>query len=91
MFFRKKDKSGQAQLRKSAGKIDKLVTGVIIGGAIGSVLGATLSDKDRREKIREKGKEFIGQQSQNIREQIKEQRENRNSITNKFLGFFRKK
>lgn len=48
--------------KKSAGHLDKIVMGVILGGAIGSVLGLTLAPrkgKETREIIKEKGKELL--------------------------------
>jgi len=44
------------------GKIDKLIMGVILGGAIGSVLGLTLAPrkgKETREIIKKKGQQFV--------------------------------
>lgn len=46
--------------KKSGGKLDRLIMGVILGGAIGSVLGLTLAPrkgKETRELIKQKGKE----------------------------------
>ena len=42
---------------KKSSKLDKLLLGVVIGGAVGSVVGATLSNKDNRRKIMEKAQE----------------------------------
>lgn len=39
---------------KKEGRVSKLLLGVIVGGAVGSVLGVTLADEKRREKIKEK-------------------------------------
>ncbi|MEI7511810.1 MAG: YtxH domain-containing protein [Candidatus Peregrinibacteria bacterium] len=51
---------------KKEGKFSRLFLGLIVGGAVGSVLGATLSDeknrkfmKDKSLEAYEKGKEFI--------------------------------
>lgn len=55
MFFRKK--KPEEGKKAESGSLDKLITGVIIGGAIGSVIGATLSDKEKRDKFKEAGKE----------------------------------
>lgn len=79
MFFGRKSKT-EHELKEGAKKLDKLITGVIIGGAIGSVLGATLSDKDKRERIKEKGAQFI-----------ENQKNNKKSIFNKAVSFFRRK
>lgn len=43
MFFKK----GKEEVDKSVGKIDKLVTGLIIGWAIGSLFGLSKSKKSR--------------------------------------------
>ena len=48
--------------KKKDGNLDKIVMGVILGGAIGSVLGLTLAPrkgKETREIIKEKSKELI--------------------------------
>lgn len=48
--------------KKIGGKIDRLVMGIILGGAIGSVLGLTLAPrkgKETREIIKKKGQEFV--------------------------------
>lgn len=45
-------------------KMDKLVVGAIIGGAIGSVLGLTLAPKEgkkTRQEVAERSKKFIGE------------------------------
>ncbi len=89
MFFRRKKKS-DISLKKGAKKFDKLMTGVIIGGAVGSVLGATLSDKNKREKISEKGREFVKNQAENLKECIQKQEQNKKSIFSKIINIFRK-
>lgn len=43
--------------KKKEGKTGKLLTGIIIGGAVGSVLGITLSDKDNRDFVKKKSRE----------------------------------
>lgn len=48
--------------KKLGSKINHLVMGIILGGAIGSVLGLTLAPrkgKETREIIKKKGEEFI--------------------------------
>ena len=48
--------------KKIGSQIDKLVMGVILGGAIGSVLGLTLAPrkgKETREILKKKSEEFI--------------------------------
>ena len=89
MFFRRK-KNSDATLKKGAKTFDKIVTGVIIGGAVGSVLGATLSDKEKRENIKERSKEFVANQRENIKERFQEQRGNKKSMLNKVINIFRK-
>lgn len=37
---------------KKEGRFSKLILGLVVGGAVGSVVGVTLSDKENREKIR---------------------------------------
>lgn len=47
--------------KKTGSKLDKLIMGVILGGAIGSVLGLTLAPrkgKETREIIKQKGQEY---------------------------------
>lgn len=47
---------------KLGGKINHLVMGIILGGAIGSVLGLTLAPrkgKETRDLLKKKGEEFI--------------------------------
>lgn len=53
---------------KKEGRISKLLLGVVVGGAVGSVLGVTLSDKERRNKIKntsvkafDSGKKFFSE------------------------------
>lgn len=48
--------------KKIGHKIDRLVMGIILGGAIGSVLGLTLAPrkgKETREILKQKGQQFI--------------------------------
>ena len=91
MFFKKKkNKEIDLDLKRNAKKLDKLFTGVIIGGAIGSVVGATLSDKEKRETLKEKGKEFIEHQKENIKEHIEESKNNEKSFIGKIVRKFKK-
>ncbi len=48
--------------KKEGSKLDRLIMGVILGGAIGSVLGLTLAPrkgKETREMIKQKGQELV--------------------------------
>ena len=48
--------------KKLGHKVDRLIMGIILGGAIGSVLGLTLAPrkgKETREIIKQKGGEFL--------------------------------
>lgn len=40
--------------KKKKRKRSKLITGLVIGSAVGSVLGITLSDKDNRDYVKKK-------------------------------------
>ena len=65
-WFRKKPK----EEKKS--KIDKLVMGMIVGGAIGSVVGMSIAPnkgKDTREYLNKKGKEIL-QKGQEMSDKI---------------------
>lgn len=58
--FGKKKKQEQQQKKKS--KLDKLIMGAIVGGAVGSVIGMSIAPqkgKETREIITRKGKELI--------------------------------
>ncbi len=59
--------------KKREGKASKLLTGVIIGGAIGSVLGVTLSDKENRDLVKKKTLETWEKSRILLGETIKEQ------------------
>lgn len=64
--FGKKKKLGKEKKKRS--KIDKLIMGAIVGGAVGSVIGMSIAPKkgsETREIIAQKGKELIkkGQES----------------------------
>ncbi|MEK7528802.1 MAG: YtxH domain-containing protein [Patescibacteria group bacterium] len=68
--------SDNEEKKEKSSTVDRLVMGVIIGGAIGSVVGmafAPLKGKDTRKIIHEKGKEYIDkgrEVSSKIREQL---------------------
>lgn len=69
--------------KKSEGKISKLLLGVIVGGAVGSVLGVTLSDKERRNKISSASREAFGKTKTFVRGKISTQ-----NTRNKKTGFW---
>lgn len=59
-------------------KLDSLIMGVILGGAIGSVLGLTLAPrkgKETREIIKKKGEELIEKGKEVSQDFIKDHRE----------------
>lgn len=60
----------QKKTKKKESKISKLLLGVIVGGAVGSVLGVTLSDKKRREKISNVSRKAFGETKKFVRSQI---------------------
>ncbi|MBD3270343.1 YtxH domain-containing protein [Candidatus Peregrinibacteria bacterium] len=62
MFFKKK-KQKKEKLKKKLGTVDKLVTGMIVGAAVGSVLGvgfAPKKGKDTRKDIADGAKKVYG-------------------------------
>lgn len=85
--------------KKTAGTINKLLIGMVIGGAIGSVVGATMTNKtgkENREILKqkskealEKGKEFL----ETHRDEIQEFKENKKQTVWHVLNklFVRKK
>lgn len=85
--------------KQSGGNLDKIVMGVILGGAIGSVLGLTLAPrkgKDTRKIIKEKGgemltkgKEVIGDAAQKIIRDHKETLDSAKYQMKKGKGFLR--
>ncbi|HPO05691.1 MAG TPA: hypothetical protein PLQ36_01130 [Candidatus Gracilibacteria bacterium] len=64
---------------KKSSKLDKLLLGVVIGGAVGSVVGATLSNKDNRRKVMEKAQET----SNAVKKIIDNQNKNQKSFWNR--------
>jgi gas vesicle protein len=59
--FGKKKKKDQPEKKKHS-KLDKLIMGAIVGGAVGSVIGMSIAPqkgKETREMIAQKGKELI--------------------------------
>ncbi|MBI5413227.1 YtxH domain-containing protein [Candidatus Peregrinibacteria bacterium] len=85
--------------KQSGGHLDKIVMGVILGGAIGSVLGLTLAPrkgKETRKMIKEKGgeilnkgKEVVGDAAQKIIRDHKETFESTKYQMKKGKGFLR--
>jgi len=58
MFGSKKDDTADnSPKKKKEGKLSKILLGVVIGGAVGSVLGVTLSDEKNRDYIKRKSRE----------------------------------
>ncbi|MBA4336602.1 hypothetical protein C0416_02390 [bacterium] len=61
MFNKKEPEASQKKKRK--GVLERVVMGVIVGGAIGSVVGLTVAPKkgkETRDYLKEKGKEVYG-------------------------------
>jgi len=64
--------------KKTVKKVNKLLIGMVIGGAVGSVVGATMTNKtgkENREILKkkskaafEKGKEFLEENKEEIKE-----------------------
>ena len=62
MFGRKKKDKGtndkeNGKKKKKEGKTSRILMGFVIGSAIGSVLGVTLSDKENRNMVKKKTRE----------------------------------
>ena len=60
---------------KKKSKIDKLIMGAIVGGAVGSVIGMSIAPqkgKETREYLAQKGKEMI-KKGQDFSQKIKEE------------------
>jgi gas vesicle protein len=67
----KKEEQGE---KKKGSRILNLLFGVIVGGAVGSVLGVTLAPKsgeENRKFIKEKSKEFFKKGSEFVEEKYK--------------------
>ncbi|PCI25494.1 hypothetical protein COB57_02140 [Candidatus Peregrinibacteria bacterium] len=73
--------------KKKSGKIDKMLLGIIIGGAVGSVAGVTLSNK----KIRDSVKKKMIQTSSSVKGMIRSQKKDKKSIWHRLNAFFFKK
>lgn len=76
-------------------KLDSLIMGVILGGAIGSVLGLTLAPrkgKETRELLKKKGEELVEKGKEVSQDFIKDHKETFESAKyqiKKGRGFFR--
>lgn len=90
-FGKKKNK----ETGKKRSKLDKLIMGAIVGGAVGSVIGMSIAPqkgKETREMIAQKGKELIkkGQESIEKLSDTKEKKEHRKTllsgITDRIFG-----
>ncbi|MDP3975707.1 MAG: hypothetical protein Q8P95_02210 [bacterium] len=55
---------------KPCKKSSKFVTGIVIGGAIGSLASWAFGSKRRREKLAEKAQEYYEKGSETIRERL---------------------
>lgn len=67
----------KSPLMSKKSKIDKLIMGAIIGGAIGSVIGVTLapkSGKETRKMLKEKGKD-VYKKGQELKTKLMEERQ----------------
>ncbi len=85
-----------AENKKITKKFENLVTGVIIGGAIGSVLGLTLAPRkgsETRKMITDKGEELINKGKEASEEFLDEHHETiasaKNSMERSRKGLFR--
>jgi len=71
MFFKKK--------KEKKSKLDKIVMGVIIGGAVGSVIGISQNKKARKfvkmqgDKIVKQGKTYLKEREKQIKQDKKNQ------------------
>jgi len=88
---KKKKRFGRAKK-----KLDKILLGVVIGGAVGSILGVTLAPKagkDTRKEIQQKGRETWEKMSEIIGEKTERFRKKRKKTIWHVLHdiFFRKK
>lgn len=84
-FFKKKHQE------KKKSKIDKLIMGAILGGAIGSVVGMSIAPKkgkETREYLSQKGQELF-KKGQEISEKIRNPNE-KNPAQDSNRGFFKK-
>ncbi len=78
---------------KKVKKIDSLITGIVIGGAIGSVLGLTLSPKsgkENRDFVKKKSSE-TWQKSKLLLGEVLNREEKKKGFWHKLHGFFIKK
>lgn len=80
------DKKSEDKINKASSKLDKLLLGVVIGGAVGSVVGATMSNKEIRNKV----KDQFSKSSDSVKKLIKNDAKSK-SVWHRLNKFFFKK
>ena len=72
-------------IKKVKGRLDKILLGVVVGGAVGSILGVTLAPKSGKET-----RKIIGQKGKNTWKKVSDIMEETmiNSGVTKVLGMF---
>lgn len=89
------NKGMEDENKKKEGTLNKLIMGVILGGAIGSVVGLTLAPrkgKETREMIKQKGTELFEKGKESAEQFVRDHRETIESAKyqlKKKKGFFR--
>lgn len=89
------NKTMEDENKKKEGTLNKLIMGVILGGAIGSVVGLTFAPrkgKETREIIKQKGAELYGKGKESAEQFVRDHRETIESAKyqlKKKKGFFR--
>lgn len=80
--------------------LDKIFMGIVVGGAVGSVIGMTMAPKkgkDTRELLKEKGKDVyafgkkIVQEPDPLKKRVSKETHKTAQNGRSFFGFFRKK